>query len=150
FQLVNSPDHPERGMRPEHYTLFAPRFGIAYRLNSRTVIRTGGGLFFSPGNVPFSEGPYGHPVNYYNNIMVSSINGQVTPLNTMSDPFPNGLVPPPARKPEYQKLLLGGSVRTPLRHARYPYVGQWNFTIQREFKGAIALEASYSGLRGLH
>ena len=150
FELVNGPDHPERGMRPEHYTLFAPRVGIAYRLNSNTVIRTGGGLFFAPGNVQFPEGPYGNPVNYYNNIMVSSIDSQVTPLNTMSDPFPKGLTPPPGRNPAFQKLLLGGNVRTPLEQARYPYVGQWNFTVQHEFKGAIALEASYSGLRGLH
>jgi hypothetical protein len=150
FALVNSSTHPERGMRPEHYTLFAPRVGVAYRLNSSTVIRTGGGLFFPPANVQFPEGPYGNPVNYFNNIMVSSINSNVTPLNTMSDPYPNGLTGPPARNPAFQKLLLGGSARTPLEHARYPYVGQWNFTIQRELKGAIALEASYSGLRGLH
>ena len=150
FQLVNSPAHPERGIRPEHYTLFAPRVGVAYRLNGSTVIRTGGGLFFSPANVQFPEGPYGNPVDYYNNIMVPSINSSVTPLNSMSDPFPNGLTPPPGRDPAFQKLLLGGSARTPLEHVRYPYAAQWNFTIQREFKGAVAVEASYSGLRGLH
>jgi hypothetical protein len=82
--------------------------------------------------------------------MVSSIDSQVTPLNTMSDPFPKGLTPPPGRNSAFQKLLLGGNVRTPLEHARYPYVGQWNFTVQHEFKGAVALEVSYSGLRGLH
>lgn len=150
FALVNSDPHPERGIRPEHYGLFAPRVGLAYRLTSRTVIRTGGGIFFSPANVQFPEGPYGNPVNYYNNIMVSTINSSVTPLNSLSNPFPNGILPPPGRNPGFQKLLLGGNVRTPLRFARYPYTGQWNFTVQHELKQGIALEVAYAGLRGLH
>ena len=35
---------------PEHYHEFAPRVGIAYRLNDKTVIRTGAGIFFAPAN----------------------------------------------------------------------------------------------------
>lgn len=150
FALVNSDPHPERGIRPEHYGLFAPRVGLAYRLTSRTVIRSGGGIFYSPANVQFPEGPYGNPVNYYNNIMVNTINSSVTPLNSLSNPFPNGVLPPPGRSPNFQKLLLGGNVRTPLRFARYPYAAQWNFTIQHELKQGIAVEVAYAGLRGLH
>ena len=50
FDLVNTPNHPEEGLNPEHYNLFAPRLGLAYRLSDRTVIRTGGGIFYSPGH----------------------------------------------------------------------------------------------------
>jgi hypothetical protein len=150
FALVNTTEHPERGLRPEHYGLFAPRVGIAYRLTPRTVIRAGGGVFFSPANVQFPEGPYGNPVNYYNNIMVSTINSSVTPLNTLSNPFPNGILPPTGRDPGFQKLLLGGNVRTPLRFARYPYAAQWNFTLQHELSQGIAIEVAYAALRGLH
>lgn len=150
FALVNSKEHPVRGIRPEHYGLIAPRIGIAYRLGSRTVVRTGGGIFYSPANVQFPEGPYGNPVDYFNNIMVTSINSSVTPMNTLSDPFPNGIAPPPGRAPSFQRLLLGGNVRTPLAYARYPYAAQWNFTLQHELNQGVAIEASYSGLRGLH
>ena len=38
FVLVNTPGHPERGLRPEHYRLFAPRVGIAYRLSNKTAL----------------------------------------------------------------------------------------------------------------
>src|SRR5205823_2589593 len=45
FVLVNTPGHPERGLRPEHYKLFAPRLGLAYRIGEKTVARLGGGIF---------------------------------------------------------------------------------------------------------
>jgi hypothetical protein len=152
FVLVSTPDHPERGLRPEHWTLFAPRIGVAYRLNDRTVIRTGGGMFFSPANVQFPEGPCQAAVNYMNNVMVPTINSSITPLNTLSDPFPGGFVKAPGRDPNFQKLLLGvgGSTRFLERHVRYPYTLQWNFTVQHQFAGNVALEGAYVGLQGVH
>jgi hypothetical protein len=40
FGLVNSPDRPSRNNMDLH-NLAAPRLGLAYRLNNKTVIRTG-------------------------------------------------------------------------------------------------------------
>jgi hypothetical protein len=39
FVLVDSPGHPQRGLRSERFDLFAPRIGVAYRLTDKTVIR---------------------------------------------------------------------------------------------------------------
>jgi hypothetical protein len=150
FVLVNTRDHPSRGLRPEKFGLFAPRLGIAYRLNDKTVIRTGAGIFYIPATVKFEEGPYANPVNNIQNVMVSSINGGVTPLNTLSNPFPNGFIAAPGRDPSFQRLLLGGSSRAPRQYERYGYTGQWNFAIQHEFIGGITFEAAYAGLRGVH
>src|SRR5258706_5866825 len=150
FVLVNTKDHPDRGLRPEHFNLFAPRLGIAYRLTDKTVIRTGGGIFFIPANVQFPEGPYGNVVNYVNNVMVATSNGNITPANTLSNPFPNGFLPPPGRDPSFQRLLLGGNNRAPAQNAPYGYTSQWNFTIQHQFGLGIALEAAYAGLKGTH
>lgn len=150
YVLVNSPNHPERGLRPEHYNLFAPRIGVAYRLTQKTVIRTGIGLFFIPADVNFPEGPYGNVVNYVNNVMVNSIDNQITPLNTMKDPFPGGFLPPPGRNPTFQQLLLGGNNRSPLRNVNYGYTGQWNFGVQHQFAHELAMEVDYAGLRGVH
>ena len=91
FVLVNTPGHPERGLRPEHFKLFAPRVGVAYRLSSKTVIRTGGGIFFIPATVQFPEGPYGNVVNYLTHVMVGTVNNNATPQNTLSDPYPGRL-----------------------------------------------------------
>lgn len=150
FVLVNSPNHPERGLRPEHYNLFAPRAGIAYRLSPRTVIRTGAGIYYIPANVVFFEGPYGNPVNFLAHNMVNTLDGQVTPADTLSNPFPGGFSPPPGRDPSFQRLLLGGTGRAISRDTDYGYSAQWNFTVQHQLPGDIALEAAYAGLKGVH
>ncbi|MBV8810799.1 MAG: hypothetical protein JO033_19195 [Acidobacteriaceae bacterium] len=152
FDLVNTPNHPERGLNPEHFDLFAPRVGVAYRLSDRTVIRTGGGIFYSPSTIAFPQGPYGNPADYFTNPVAGSLDSFVTYQNTLSNPFPNGLLPPPGRNPVYQQAFLGTSLgghadpyQTP-----YPYTYQWNFTIQHQFPRDLSLEAGYSGLRGIH
>jgi hypothetical protein len=150
FVLVGTPGHPERGLRPEHYGLFAPRVGVAYRLSDKTVVRTGGGIFFIPSTVQFPEGPYGNVVNYVNNVMVGTTNNNATPQNTLSDPFPGGFLAPPGRDPVFQKVLLGGNNRAPLQFAPYGYTEQWNFSVQHQLTQSLALEGSYAGLHGVH
>jgi len=150
FVLVNTKDHPERGLRPEHFNLFAPRFGVAYRLTDKTVVRTGAGIFFVPANVQFPEGPYGNVVNYVNNVMVATSNGNITPANTLSNPFPNGFIAPPGRDPSFQKLLLGGNNRAPFEYTPYGYTVQWNFTVQHQFGQGIAVEGAYAAMKGTH
>jgi hypothetical protein len=152
FDLVNTPNHPEQGLNPEHFGLVAPRVGIAYRLNDNTVIRAGGGVFFSPSTIAFPQGPYGNPSDYFQNPVVGSIDKSVTYSNTLSNPFPNGLQPPPGRNPIYQQEFLGTNLggHTDPYHTPYPYTYQWNFTVQHQFPMDIALEVGYSGLRGIH
>ena len=151
FVLVGTEGHPERGLRPERYRLFAPRSGVAYRLTDRTVIRTGGGLFYIPADSSFPEAPLQAAVSYINNDMVASIDNQVTPLNTLNNPYPTGFLAPPQRDASFQKLLLGtGSPRSPQRFERYGYTAQWNFSLQHQLPNNVAVEASYAGLRGVH
>ena len=152
FVLVNTSGHPERGLYPEHYHEFAPRLGIAYRINEKTVVRTGAGLFFSPANLNFPEGPTQDAVNYINNIMVSTINSDVTPLNPWSNPFPNGFLNAPGRNPNFNQILLGvgGSTRFPQPNVPYPATWQWNFSVQHQLPSNTAAEASYVGLKGTH
>ena len=151
FVLVDTPGHPERGLYPEHYHEFAPRVGVAYRLNDKTVIRTGAGIFFPPANLNFPEGPTQAAINYINNVMVSSINSDVTALNTFSNPFPGGFLDAPGRNPNFNQVLLGvGGDRFPQANVPYPTTLQWNFTLQRQLPGNTAVEASYVGLKGTH
>lgn len=150
FVLVNTSGHSERGLRPEHYRLFAPRVGAAYRLSSKTVLRMGGGIFFIPSNVQFPEGPYGNVVNYLTAVMVGTTNNNATPLNTLSDPYPGGFATPPGRNPVFQKVLLGGNNRAPLEFAPYGYTEQWNISVQHQWTSGLALEAAYAGLHGVH
>jgi hypothetical protein len=154
FDLVNTPNHPDRGMFPEVYRLFSPRVGIAYRLTDKTVIRTGAGRFFIPSTVSFM--PILNPDSYYVNQMVATIDKSVTFVNTLSDPYPGGLQQFPGRNPSYQQALVGASlnggysVGPVLGNEKRGYSYQWNFTVQHQFVSDIAFEAGYAGLRGYH
>jgi hypothetical protein len=152
FDLVKTPNHPEEGLNPEHYNLFAPRLGLAYRLSDRSVIRTGGGIFYSPATIAFPQGPYGNPSNYFTNPVVGTLDSSVTPASTLSNPFPTGIQPAPGRNPVYQQLFLGTSLggHADPYTSLQSYTYQWNFTLQHQFPSDIAVEAGYSGLRGIH
>ena len=153
LDFVLSPQHPDQGSRKEWFNLFAPRAGIAYRLNDKTVIRTGGGIYYLPSNLQFSEAPWGMPLSSFGTPYLGTLDGGVTLNNPISNPFPNGFLPAPGNLPhdQAQALLVGGGLTNiPLRNISYPYQGQWNFTVQRQFWGGVAVEAAYAGATGVH
>ena len=63
---------------------------------------------------------------------------------------PGGFQTPPGRNPVYQRVLLGGNNRAPLEYGAFGYTEQWNFSLQHQLASSLALEASYSGLHGVH
>src|SRR5262249_25038990 len=70
----------------------SPRLGAVYSLNSKTVIRAGSGMYWSPWNYPApSPASYG-AIGFSND--TSSPQSTVTPTVSMANPFPNGLVKP--------------------------------------------------------
>ena len=72
---------------------FGPRFGLAYQLQTRTVVRAGYGIFYTPA---MEFGDYqGLSLNGYSQTTpyVGSLDG-VTPQNLLSNPFPAGLLAP--------------------------------------------------------
>ncbi|MEO8595451.1 MAG: carboxypeptidase regulatory-like domain-containing protein [Candidatus Solibacter sp.] len=153
LDFVLTDKHPDKGVRTEHFDLFAPRVGLAYRLNDKTVIRTGGGIYYLPSTLQFSESPWAMPLSSYATAWAPTVDSGVTPKDTISDPFPNGFTSAPGNLPHdtAQLLLLGGSLtNAPLRTVPYPYQGQWNLTVQRQLPGDVAIEAAYAGASGSH
>ena len=70
---------------------WGPRFGFAYQINARTVIRGGYGLFFLP-----NTGDGAGPANANEGFtavtqFVSSLDGGITPADRLSNPFPQFL-----------------------------------------------------------
>ena len=151
--FANTPQNPEKGMMREHFRLFAPRLGAAYRLDDKTVIRAGAGIYYLPSNTYFSNAPWGQTINQYGTQWLASLDGGVTPYDSLSNPFPNGFNSTPGNLPhdKAQAALIGGSLGgMPFQSLRYPYQGQWNFTVQRQLPGGAALEAAYAGSTGVH
>jgi hypothetical protein len=126
----------------------APRVGIAYRLTNSLVMRTAYGIFYAPN-------PYGTSANVGSGFsqstpFVSTLDG-ATPIATISNPFPNGLVQPfglGAPPTAAANLGLAISYYQPLEPT--PYMQQWNFGLQQQLGSSMALEVAYDGMKGTH
>ncbi len=152
LDFAGTPEHPHRGFRTEQFGLFAPRLGLAYRVNDKTVVRAGAGIYYLPSTLQFSEAPWGMSLNQFGNPWLGTLDNSVTPNFPISNPFPNGFTQAPGNLPQAQAqaLLLGAGLTAPLRTIEYPYQSQWNLTIQRQAWAGVAIEAAYAGSRGVH
>lgn len=110
---------------------FAPRVGIAYRLNDKTVIRSGFGVF-------------------YNSTFVQELQDlrKFWPFTVQQVFSPNrGAVPDfpitDEGPPFSSTAAIGGWPQQPTN--RSPYSMQWNFTIQRQVMDDMTLDVGYVG-----
>jgi hypothetical protein len=136
-----------RGIRAAEHK-FNPRFGIAYQLNQKTVIRTGYGIFYGVPKFAATDRWTGAPYSSFTP-WIATIDG-VTPTNLLRNPFPTGFVLPSGRS---QGALSG--VGFALSSAwpevmRTPYNQQWNFTVQRNIARNTLIEVAYAGNKGTH
>jgi hypothetical protein len=123
---------------------FGPRFGFAYSINKKTVIRGGYGLFFSAqayntsfdGSIATFDAATTH---------VGTTDGGATVNWTLSQPFQAGL-----RKAEGNTKGLGARYGDTLtvfnQHRVNPYNQQWQLSIQRELPGKTVIEVAYVGM----
>lgn len=125
-------------------TLFSPRIGIAYRLGSNTVIRTGYGLNYDP--IPFSRPLRGWYPLVINAATVAP-NGytwgttlkQGVPLPVGPD-LSTGIVPLPNNVSE----------RSPNSYIHRGYVQSYNFTVENKLPGNIVTSVAYVGQHSVH
>jgi hypothetical protein len=136
-------------------TNFAPRLGIAYQLNSKTVIRTGYGRGF---NLGVFGSIFGH--NVTQNLPVLGIQS-TQPANNFDSVFtlgqgPTSLDPASvlAAQPKgprgFNMLPNGVTAFVITNPVRFPTVDAWNFTIQRQLGQGMSFEAAYVGTKGTH
>ena len=136
--------------RKTYYTDFAPRLGMAYRLNSKTVMRAGFGISW----LPFPDNKYAwdvYPVKQNNvyNALGTYGQAQSTPgvYGSMATGFPApdpAVIPPngiiPTNTPKLLSLNIDSVI--PLDY-REGYIESWNFALQRQLPKNFTLEAAY-------
>ena len=149
--LVNSSQDTLTGTNQiPHWDLVAPQVGAAYRLNDKTVARFGYGISYAPGTVMQYEQPATAPINNATTAWVPTQNSGLTPVATLSNPFPTGINPAPGRNLSYESNVLGTSVVLPIPGDASPYIMNWNVGLERQLGDTGVLEVAYVGTRGVH
>jgi len=134
-----------KGLTEQSLNDFGPRFGFAYQLDPKTVLRGGYGVSYIP---TFGPGGTAAGAGFaVNTLMVTSIDGGLTPYNTLANPFPDGLDQPTGNRLGAM-TGVGGAVTGQLRDVRRGYSQQWNLTVQREPWANWLFEAAWVGNHG--
>ncbi len=131
---------------------FAPRFGLAYQLMPKSVLRAGYGIFYGGQE----NGPYSNPSPGFNppffvtqsfsspcgtpsaNPSQSQVDCSVPNFHFLANGFPPTSLTDP---------------NTPIffsvdQNLRTPYMQQWHFGLQQEMPGNSVLELTYAGSKG--
>ncbi len=135
--------------------LFAPRLGIAYQLNSKTVIRAGYGRGF---NLGVFGSIFGH--NVTQNLPILGIQS-LQPANAFDSVFnltagpqpldPASILAAQRKGPNGKNILPNGVTAFVISNPiRFPTVDAWNFTIQRQINSTSSAEIAYVGTKGTH
>ena len=127
---------------------FQPRFGFAYSVTHRTVLRGGYGIYFGPLNGAGFNGAIPNSGFASSTPWVSTLDG-VTPLDTLSNPFPDGFNYPTGSSLGLG-TLLGQGVTGMDRHRSVLYSEEYNFDIQHRFLGNLLFSIAYAGSHGVH
>lgn len=139
--------------------MVSPRLGFAWSpemFHNRTVIRGGFGMFvqsMAMANL--------NPVGTYSSSPILTQEGfsqttqfpipgtLLTPLATLSNPFPNGILQPAGSAGGLQ-TFLGQNVDFFNPEMKSPYSERWTFGVQQQLSPTTVLEVAYIGNHALH
>lgn len=132
----------ENGIIPTQWKLFAPRFGLAYQLRPRTVIRSAYGIFYDTYMSIFNNRTAaGQPF-----VAQSVVNGPVQ----LSDPYAGGpiLNPSPVVPGKDFQFTPYGTWGLQGPDLKVGYMQNWNFVIEQQLPGDWLIRGAYVGSKG--
>jgi hypothetical protein len=123
------------------FTNIGPRFGFAYQVNQKTVVRGGYGIMYSVGLEGGSTVGSSQSTGY-----TASLNGNITPDNYFAsgNPFPSGYITPLG--PAGGLLTgVGNGASFDFPGRRIPRSQQVSLGVQRQLPGSMVLDVRYAG-----
>jgi hypothetical protein len=138
---------------PNHYRNFSPRVGLAYSLPSwKAVVRAGYGVTFTDPSIlsAYSAGALEEQPFPFN--AAETLPPLVLPTNAafQLSTF-QGFAATPTEQSCLANITTCGTSASLIAYdskTHMPYMQSWNFTVQRELFGTLALQASYVGTKG--
>jgi hypothetical protein len=134
-----------RTLVPGWHGGWGPRLGLAYSLNSKTVLRSAFGRSFSKVTVVSGSGHYYGFIGQYS---FSSGDQGITPAFKLDSGLPSYPLPPQL-DPSFQNNL-NVDYWQPTDAVRAPENLYWTFSIQRQLSSNTVLEAAYNATVGTH
>ena len=120
-----------------------PRFGFAYNLNNKTVLRGGWGTYFgSLGTRMNDSWQYGF---FQNTQVVPSLDGGQAFVANESNPFPNGFIQPPG---PVTTAGIGNPVNFFNQNPKANRMRKWTIDIQRQFGASWLIDLGTAGENG--
>ena len=117
---------------------FSPRFGFAYTLTPKTVVRGGVGIYY------FTYGVIGNNAPGFSQTtqFVPTLDGFRTATSTLANPFPNG-IERPTGSASGLATFMGRGVTFQNPNAESQYSARWGLSVERELARNTVLEVGY-------
>jgi hypothetical protein len=132
-----------------NYGNLGPRFGFAYNVLPKTVIRGGYGLFYLPATGDDQGTNLGASGFFVSTTFNSSLNGGILPADNLANPFPKG-INQPTGSTSGLNTLIGQDLVSVYHSDRSAYAQEWNVDVQQQFPRNILLDVAYAGNKGTH
>ncbi|MFB3830178.1 MAG: carboxypeptidase regulatory-like domain-containing protein, partial [Bryobacteraceae bacterium] len=133
---ITNPDYPQTGRIASGKRNFAPRLGIAFSINGKTLVRAGYGLYHARYSGVLLQSLFTNNAVYQSQVSLTSSNYAAGPV------FPNRL--------EASNLARGGTtVEFAAPDLRTPYTQQGTLALERQLAANLGLTVSYLWNRGV-
>ncbi len=128
---------------------FAPRAGFAWSPDNKTVVHAGYGIFYGfPEGLLYQRTDATQPTDLYLNIPNPPLFENPYLGFPGGNPFPRAHISP-SQFANYQFILpVSGGTLDP--SSRVGYTQNWNFTVERQFRGELAVSLAYVGNHGVN
>ncbi len=130
----------DRSLIADRKNNFAPRLGMTYQINSKTVIRSAFGLFI--GNYEGTGGGRFLLGNPPNTISIQLSTDSIRPAFVLRDGLPAGSLDP--------KNLANLRLSSFQVNPKWPKSMQWNWNVQRQLPKDMVWEVGYYGSKSTH
>ncbi len=138
-------DGEPRGLYATPKNNFMPRLGLAYRLDDKTSLRAGYGVFY--GFLGQRRGDVIQSGFSQTTSLVPSLDNGLTFIETLSNPFQGGIQEPVGAALGPQ-TFVGQSITYFDPNPSSPRMQRWQIGIQRELPGRWVWDIAYVGNRG--